>query len=61
LASVLEMKETGLAFLCLSGTHMKESKLSLQSLWVFGMHVRKELLTGPECGGKRLLFFRYVC
>jgi len=40
---------------------MKESRLSLQSLWVLGMLVSKQLLTGPECGGKRLLFCRYVC
>jgi len=25
------------------------------------MYVSKQLLTGPECGGKRLLFCRYVC
>jgi hypothetical protein len=40
---------------------MKGSSLSLQSLWVLGMYVSKEKLTGPECGGKRLLFCRYVC
>jgi hypothetical protein len=34
---------------------MEEPKVSVLSFCVLGMHISEQLLTGPECGGKRLL------